>query len=82
MTKLAADIKALPVVPGDEATITELTAALDNSLPKLKDFGAAAKANNTRLAASLSEELDVLSTAANAKLDSYGLRACGTLGEV
>jgi hypothetical protein len=79
-TKLAADLKALPAPPGDEATVNEFNAAFDALNAKAKDMTAAAKANNAKLVAALSDELDVANTALNAKLDAYGLKVCGTTG--
>jgi hypothetical protein len=79
-TKLAADIKALPVPPGDEATVNEFLAAMDSLNAKAKDITAAAKANNTKLVSALFDEVTVANTAANAKLDAYGLKACGSAG--
>jgi hypothetical protein len=68
------------VPPGDEATINEIVAAMDASVPKVKEVSAAAKANNARLVGALFEELDVSDTQINAKLDAYGLKVCGSLG--
>ena len=78
--KLAADLKALPTPPGDEATVNEFIAAFDALNAKAKDMTAAAKANNAKLVAALSDELDVANTALNAKFDAYGLKVCGTTG--
>jgi hypothetical protein len=78
--KLEADLKALPAPPGDEAAVNEFVAAFDALLAKAKDMSAAAKANNPKLVAALSDEVDVANTAANAKLDAYGLKVCGTTG--
>lgn len=78
--KLAADIKAVPAPPGDEATVGELATAFDSVNAKVKEMTAAAKSNNPRLFGALSEETDVATTALNAKLDAYGLKTCGTAG--
>jgi hypothetical protein len=78
--RFIADFKAVPVPPGDGGTIGEITAALDGALPKIKEISAAAKANNSRLVGALFEELGVAGTALDAKLDAYGLKACGSLG--
>jgi hypothetical protein len=78
--KLAADLKALPAPPGDEAAVTEFTTAFDALNAKGKETAAAAKANNAKLVVALSDELDVAGTALNAKLDAYGLKVCGTSG--
>ena len=78
--KLADDIRAIPVPPGDEGTVAEFLAAIDSLNVKSKEAGAAAKANNVRLLGALAQELDVAGTAINAKLDAYGLKTCGTVG--
>jgi hypothetical protein len=78
--KLATDLRALPVPPGDEATVTDLLAAFDALNAKAKDITAAAKANNAKLVGALSSDLDVATTALNAKFDAYGLTVCGTSG--
>jgi hypothetical protein len=80
MSKFVTDLRALTVAPGDEGTIGELTAAIDNLLGKFKEIGAAAKANNARLVGGLVDELDVAGTAVNAKFDAYGLTVCGSTG--
>ena len=79
-TKLGNDLKAIPAPPGDEATVTEFVTALEALNAKVKEASAAAKANNPRLMIALSDELDVATTALNAKLDAYGLKTCGTAG--
>lgn len=78
--KLAADLRALPAPPGDQASVDEFNAAFDAFNGKFKDMTAAAKANNAKLFGGLSDEVDVASTALNAKLDAYGLKVCGTEG--
>ena len=77
--KLFADIKALPVPPGDEGTVADMLAAQDQVIAKDKELAAAAQARNQRLFDRLNEEERPLITAANAKFDSYGLKNCGTL---
>jgi hypothetical protein len=79
-TKLAADLKAIPAPPGDEGTVAEYVGAIETLNAKTKEAGAAAKANNPKLLAALSQELEVAGTAVNAKLDAYGLTTCGTVG--
>ena len=78
--KLAADLRALPAPPGDQAAVDEFNAAFDAMNAKVKDMTAAAKANNSKLFVALSDEVDVANTALNAKLDGYGLKVCGTVG--
>ena len=79
--KLATDIRALPAPPGDEATVGAFGPAMDAMNDKIKETSAAAKANNQRLAGALSAEVDVATTALNAKFDAYGLTTCGSSGE-
>ena len=78
--KFLTDFKAMPPPPGDEGTVGEILTALDAGLPKIKEISAAAKANNTRLVGALFEELGLAGTALDAKLDAYGLKACGSDG--
>ena len=78
--KLAADLKAITVPPGDEATVADFVSALENLNTKGKEVSSAAKANNPRLVLALVDEVDVAGTALNAKLDAYGLKTCGTVG--
>lgn len=80
MAKMVADIRALPAPPGDEGTIGDLTAAMENLIAKFKEIGTAAKANNARLVGGLVDELNVAGTAVNAKFDAYGLPVCGSAG--
>lgn len=78
--KLAADLKALPVPPGDEAAVADFLGALDNLNAKGKEVSSAAKSSNPRLVLALVDEVDVAGTALNSKLDAYGLKTCGTVG--
>ena len=77
--KLTADLRALPVPPGDAGPVDEYLAAMEVLNTKTKEVGAAAKANNPRLFVALAEELEVAGTAVTAKLDSYGLSVCGSV---
>jgi len=79
-TKLAADIKALQVPPGDEATVADMMAAIDGLNTKSKEAIDAARGGNERLFLALFRELNVAQTAVNAKLDAYGLKTCGSAG--
>jgi hypothetical protein len=78
--KLFADIKALPVPPGDEGTVADMLTAQSAVTAKDKEALAAAQARNQRLLDAVDEESASLITAANAKFDTYGLKNCGTLG--
>jgi predicted small lipoprotein YifL len=79
--KLTADLKALPVPPGDEGPVKDYLAALDTLNTKTKEFTAAAKANNGRLVVALNDEFQVTANAVSAKFDAYGLEGCGTVGD-
>lgn len=78
--KLAADLKAITVPPGDEATVADFLGALENLNAKGKEVSSAAKSNNPRLVLALVDEVNVAGTALNSKLDAYGLKGCGTVG--
>jgi hypothetical protein len=77
--KLFADIRALPVPPGDEGTVADMLAAQDKVITKDREIAAAAQQLNERLLDALNEEEIPLVTAANAKFDAYELKNCGTL---
>lgn len=79
-SKLTADIKAVPTPPGDEGTVNDLGAAMENMVAKIKETSAAFKSGNVRLASGLFDELNVAETALNAKFDAYGLPVCGSAG--
>lgn len=72
------ELHALAVPPGDEQVVKDLLDAQAVATAEAREMGAAAKASNERLTGALTEELDKLQTAANAKADAYGLQACGT----
>ena len=77
--KLFADIKALAVPPGDDSAVADMLSAQDQALAKEKEAHAAAQRGNAAQFDRLESEVITLVTAANAKFDAYGLRACGTL---
>ncbi|HEV2760114.1 MAG TPA: hypothetical protein VGV86_11155 [Acidimicrobiales bacterium] len=79
--KLFADIRALPVPPGDEAVVADMLAAQDKVIAKDKELQAAAQARNQAAFDRLDDEETTLVTAANAKFDAYGLKNCGTLSQ-
>lgn len=76
--KLVADLKALPVPPGDEATVGEIMAAFDKVQANAHELQKLVQANNESAFIAAIEESDVLVTALDAKLDAYGLEVCGT----
>ena len=77
--KLFADIKALAVPPGDDSAVADMLTAQEQALAKEKEAHAAAQRGNAAQFDRLETEVITLVTAANAKFDAYGLRACGTL---
>lgn len=79
--KLFADIKALAVPPGDDTTVAEMLAAQDRVIALVRDARAAAQRGNEAQFGRILAEGDTVGTAANAKFDAYGLRACGTLSQ-
>lgn len=78
LDELLVDLRALTAPPGDEATLDEFYDAQQQVVEKAKEVGAAARAGNARLYESLAGQFDVLTTAANAKADAYGITDCGT----
>ena len=77
-TKLAADLKALLVPPGDEPTVADMLAAVEGLNAKSREAIDAVRAGNERLFVALVDELRVAQTSVNAKLDAYGLKTCGS----
>ncbi len=76
--RMESDLKALPVPPGDETAVADMLAAQDKVLAKEAEMrDAAAAGDGSRLLAANQEET-VLGTAADAKLDAYGLGICGS----
>ena len=78
LEKLIGDLRALTPPPGDEGALNEFYVAQKQVADKAKEAGAAANAGDEHLVESLVEQFDVLTTAANAKADAYGIPDCGT----
>lgn len=76
--KLVADLKALPVPPGDTSVIGEALTTLDTANGKWREARDAALGNDPSRFVAIEQELVVLGTAADAKLDAYGLTSCGS----
>lgn len=76
--KLLADLKALPVAPGDETAVAEMLAAQDKVDLKSHDLSAAAAAEDQSRFLAADKELSPLVTAADGKFDAYGLSICGS----
>ena len=78
VTKLVADLKALPVPPGDEAVIGEIMTGLDKGLDQNREMRDAALAGDVSRFNAIDGEATILTTAIDAKLDAYGLTTCGS----
>lgn len=78
VTKLASDLRALPAPPGDEATVADILSAVDKVNAKTSEMKDAAAAGDQSRFVAAGQELTVLETAADAKLDAYGLSVCGS----
>jgi len=76
--KLLADLKALPVPPGDGAVVADMLAAQENVLAGFAEMRDALMANDARRYAAATAQEATLTTAADAKFDAYGLRVCGS----
>jgi hypothetical protein len=75
--KLATDLKALPVPPGDEATVIEITTQIGNVSATIRQMGSAALAGDTKRVNALDKEGDAMIDLLNEKFGAYGLTACG-----
>ena len=76
--RIDAEIKALPVPPGDEGTIADIVVVLDRMSEKYRQARDAAGTGDRSLFQALMEEMAVMVTAVDAKLDAYGLTSCGS----
>ncbi|HEX3623719.1 MAG TPA: hypothetical protein VHT97_15500 [Acidimicrobiales bacterium] len=76
--KLLTDLKALPVAPGDEATVADMFDAQDKVNAKFAEMRDAASANDRQRFLAASSEQAPLVTAADSKFDAYGLGICGS----
>jgi hypothetical protein len=75
--KLASDLKALPVPPGDEATVADITAQVSNFAGRMRELGAAAAAGDRRRVNAIEKEGDAMLVVMNEKFGAYGLNVCG-----
>lgn len=75
---LIADLKALPVPPGDETVVSEMMAAQDKVLASFAEMRDALLANDARRYTAVTAEESTNGTAADAKFDAYGLAVCGS----
>jgi hypothetical protein len=76
--KLVSDLKALPVPPADEATVTDMIGAGETVNAKVGELRDAAAAKDIGRLTAADKELSTLTTAADAKFDAYGLGVCGS----
>jgi len=76
LDKLSVELKAMPVPPGDETTVTEMFAALDKSNEKVRELGGALAAQDLPRMNAIEKEFKVLDNAVRAKFEAYGIRGC------
>ena len=76
--ELVADIRALPVAPGEETVVDEIFVAQDKVQAKEREFQDAAADDDFDRMDALDREVITLITAADAKWDAYGLGSCGS----
>ena len=76
--RMVTDLKALPVPPGDEGAVSDTMTALDKTNEKGREARDAAAGNDRSRFLAIEHEMTVLGTAADAKLDAYGLTTCGS----
>lgn len=74
--KMAADIKALPVPPGDEATVAAITSGIANVAAKMRELGNAALAGDVKRVNAIDKEGDALSDELDRRFLDYGVSAC------
>jgi hypothetical protein len=75
--KMLADLKALPVAPGDEAAFASLTAIIDTEDAAVGELRDAMLAGNSARVDALTKPTDT-DKAFEIQLDGYGLTTCGT----
>ena len=75
--KLATDLKALPVPPGDEATVARITTQVNNVAAKLRELGNAALAGDVKRVNALDKEGNAMIEELNRRFGAYGLTVCG-----
>jgi len=76
--ELVADVRALPVAPGDEATVAEILTLQEKVQAKGREFEDAAADEDFDRIDAIDREVVTLTTAADAKWDAYGLGSCGS----
>jgi len=78
MDKLVVDLRALPVPPGDEATVADMLATTTNLIGSLRQMGPAAAAGDLKRIKAIEKEVDAMEPAVNEKFGAYGLKVCGS----
>jgi hypothetical protein len=76
--RMMAQVRALPVAPGDESAVADILSAEDQAAAKAKEMADAARSENLQAFVADVRQLDTLGTAVAAKWDAYGLGSCGT----
>lgn len=74
--RLATDMKAIPVPPGDEVTVVEITSSISNLAGKLREMGNAAAAGDAKRVNALEKEYQAMVDTMTKKMDGYGLSVC------
>ena len=74
--KMAADLKALPVPPGDEAAVGAIATGLTSMAAKMREMGNAALAADLKRMNAIEKESDVLGDELNTRFADYGIAAC------
>ncbi len=78
VSKLLTDLKVLTVPPGDEAAVAEMMGAQEKVIANAVEMRDAASAGDQSRFLAASKQYSVLVTAADSKLDAYGLGVCGS----
>ncbi len=76
--RLGDELRALPVPPGDEATVAEMLDAYDKITAMGRTMTAAVANGDEAGFVVATREITTLGPAADAKLDGYGLGVCGS----
>lgn len=76
--QLLADLKGITVPPGDEAAVADMLAAQEQVNAKGHELIAAVRADDEAAFIAVDRDMVRLVTAADAKLDAYGLTVCGS----
>jgi len=76
LEKVNADIKALPIPPGDEATLADLFSTMDKESQKARAMLAPTAALDLPRLKAAQKEFDAVNEVVGVKADAYGIGAC------